>query len=48
MRLDGKAMTMRYATRQRVRSEEKEKNLPFLNIRAKWDMLSRKEKAQDW
>lgn len=48
MRLNGEAMTMCYATRQRVESERKEKNLPLLSIKANWGVLSRKEKAQDW
>lgn len=48
MRLNGEAMTMCYATRQRVGSERKEKNLPLLSIKANWGVLSRKEKAQDW
>lgn len=35
---------MCYATRQRDR---KKGSLPFLNIKANWGMLSRKEKVQD-
>lgn len=49
MRLDGEATTMHDATRQGwVGSERKEKNLPFLSIKANWGVLSRREKAQDW